>query len=661
MKFDNLNMKDFIPILAAALIASVIAIIIKPFAGLIALIVVVVAGVYTINVLRANSKELNDYGDFLIKESDSIAKKAVFNMPFPLVVTDEKGDIVWHNTHFSKIIGEDVSLKTPITDYVTIVSEEKSKDLLQGKAVDAVVKGNHYRVYPGSAKNSTENKSLLLYYFILEEDLVRLKKTLKDSTPIIIKIQVDNYQDAIDSAEESKRPMLSAEIDSAVRIYFSEYNAFIKKIDQDEFFVITDSASVEQIKAKKFDILDDLKELSEGNSIPITLSIGVSDKGCDFKQAHEEADTAIDVALARGGDQAVVKAGDGFEFFGGKSKAVEKRNKVKSRVIGTALRQLIDQSQDVYIMGHRNADMDAIGAGIGVLRAVLNRNRKGYIVLNSSNPSIDNIIERMKEEEPQMFAQVVTTEMAMENITKSSLIIMVDNHKPSFAEAPELLEGHGIVIIDHHRRGSEFVTDPVLTYVEPYASSTSELITEMLAYMGDELNLTHFEADALMSGIVVDTKNFTFQTGVRTFEAASILRRAGADMQRVKALFQDDYDTIRMRAEVVNVAEIYANEIAISHFDDNAKNSILVAAQAADELLDINGVTASFVIAKTGDKIHISGRSRGDVSVQLILEKLGGGGHFNMAGAQVMCSMEEAKAKLKKAIDEYMQERKSEK
>lgn len=661
MKFDNLDIKDFIPILAAALIACVIAIIIKPIAGLIALIVVVVAGVYTINLLRVNSKKLNDYGDFLIKESDSIAKKAVFNMPFPLVVTDEKGEIVWHNTHFSKIIGGDVNLKTPITDYVTVLNEEKKSEIKKGRPVDVIVKENHYKVYPGSAKNSAENKSLLLYYFILEEDLVRLRKTLKDSTPIIIKIQVDNYQDAIDSAEESKRPMLSAEIDSAVRIYFSEYNAFIKKIDQDEFFVITDSASAEQIKAKKFDILDDLKELAEGNTIPITLSIGVSDKGRDFKQAHEEADTAIDVALARGGDQAVVKAGDGFEFFGGKSKAVEKRNKVKSRVIGTALRQLIDQSSDVYIMGHRNADMDAIGAGIGVLRAVLNRNRKGYIVLNSSNPSIDNIIERMKEEEPQMFAQVVTTEEAMENITKSSLVIMVDNHKPSFAEAPELLTGHGIVIIDHHRRGSEFVSDPVLTYVEPYASSTAELITEMLAYMGDELNLTHFEADALMSGIVVDTKNFTFQTGVRTFEAASILRRAGADMQRVKALFQDDYDTIRMRAEVVNVAEIYADEIAISYFDDNAKNSILVAAQAADELLDINGVTASFVIAKTGDKMHISGRSRGDVSVQLILEKLGGGGHFNMAGAQVMCSMEEAMTKLKKAIDEYMEERKSEK
>lgn len=660
MKFDNLNMKDFIPILAAALIASVIAIIIKPFAGLIALIVVVVAGVYTINLLRVNSKKLNDYGDFLIKESDSIAKKAVFNMPFPLVVTDEKGEIVWHNTHFSKIIGGDVSLKTPITDYVTVLKEEKKSEILKGKPVDVIVKENHYKVYPGSARISSENRSLLLYYFILEEDLVRLRKTLKDSTPIIIKIKVDNYQDAIDSAEESKRPILSAEIDSAVRIYFSEYNAFIKKIDQDEFFVITDSASAEQIKAKKFDILDDLKELSEGNSIPITLSIGVSDKGRDFKQAHEEADTAIDVALARGGDQAVVKAGDGFEFFGGKSKAVEKRNKVKSRVIGTALRQLIDQSSDVYIMGHRNADMDAIGAGIGVLRAVLNRNRKGYIVLNSSNPSIENIIERMKEEEPQMFAQVVTSEVAMENITKSSLIIMVDNHKPSFAEAPELLEGNASVIIDHHRRGSEFVSDPVLTYVEPYASSTSELVTEMLAYMGDELNLTHFEADALMSGIVVDTKNFTFQTGVRTFEAASILRRAGADMQRVKALFQDDYDTIRMRAEVVNRAEIYRDEIAISHFDANAKNSILVAAQAADELLDINGVTASFVIAKTGDKMHISGRSRGDISVQLILEKLGGGGHFNMAGAQVMCSMEEAKTKLKKAVDEYMRERKSE-
>lgn len=312
----------------------------------------------------------------------------------------------------------------------------------------------------------------------------------------------------------------------------------------------------------------------------------------------------------------------------------------------------------MYIMGHKNADMDAIGSGIGVLRAVINRGKKGHIVLNSSNPSIENLLNRMKEEEEETFNMIITEEEAMSSITQKSLLILVDNHKPSFTEAPGLLEmTPQVVIIDHHRRGKEFVKDPVLTYIEPYASSTSELITEMLTYMNDELNLTHFEADALMSGIVVDTKNFSFQTGVRTFEAASILKRAGADMFKVKQLFQDDLDTLLNKAEVVHNTKIIFKEIAISKMEREAPNSILIAAQAADELLDINGVNASFVMTVSEGKIHISGRSRGSISVQLILEKLGGGGHLNMAGAQLdSTDVNYAEESLINAIKEYYEE-----
>ena len=336
---------------------------------------------------------------------------------------------------------------------------------------------------------------------------------------------------------------------------------------------------------------------------------------------------------------------------------MEKRNKVKARVIGEALKQLIDRSENVYIMGHKNPDMDAIGAAIGCLRATLNRNKEGYIVLEKSNPSIDNLIDRMKEEEPELYEKVISRETALNRIKHSSLLVVVDNHKPSFTECPEL-----IVVIDHHRRGKEFVEDPVLSYVEPYASSTCELITEMLTYMSDDLNLTHFEADALMSGIVVDTKNFSFQTGVRTFEAASVLKRAGANMIKVKALFQDDLDTMLYRAEVIHNTKIIHDNIAVSRFNKSANNSVLVAAQAADALLDINGIDASFVLTINDGKTHISGRSRGEiVSVQLILEKIGGGGHLNMAGAQLdTTDLDEAEKTLIDAIEEYLEDNKSE-
>ncbi|MFR4555564.1 MAG: DHH family phosphoesterase, partial [Peptoniphilus sp.] len=374
-------------------------------------------------------------------------------------------------------------------------------------------------------------------------------------------------------------------------------------------------------------------------------------------------DSSLDLALGRGGDQAVVKVDDNYEFFGGKSKAMEKRNKVKARVIGEALKQLIDRSENVYIMGHKNPDMDAIGAAIGCLRATLNRNKEGFIVLEKSNPSIDNLIDRMKEEEAETYEKLISRETALSNIKHSSLLILVDNHKPSFTECPDLLEKtNQIVVIDHHRRGKEFVDNPVLQYVEPYASSTCELITEMLTYMSNDLNLTHFEADALMSGIVVDTKNFSFQTGVRTFEAASILKRAGANMLKVKALFQDDLDTMVYRAEVIHNTKMIHDNIAVSRFDKEANNSVLVAAQAADALLDINGIDASFVLTINDGKVHISGRSRGEVvSVQLILEKIGGGGHLNMAGAQLdTTDLDEAEKILINAIDEYLIDNKSE-
>ena len=662
---DNYKISDFLPYLIFGIAVVIILIILKPILGLISIIALAYIFYLTYSKIKNKNEETIKHIENLNENFDSLTKEAIFDMPFPLVVTDEKAKILWYNTPFINLFNEKSVLDRDLENLVKDIDISNIIGRNGANTLPIEINKRSFSVYTNVVENKSEKsdgKSVLLY-FVDNTAYKNLKDKYNSEYPIIAKIEVDNFSEAVSSAPSEIRPLLIAEIDSTISQYFEEYDSLVRKVDEDLYLVVMTYRSLSSIKDKRFDILDDLRDLNKGNSIPITLSIGVSSFGLNFKDAYLEADSSLDLALGRGGDQAVVKVDDNYAFFGGKSKAVEKRNKVKARVIGEALKQLIDRSKNVYIMGHQNPDMDAIGAAIGCLRATLNRNKEGFIVLEKSNPSIDNLIDRMKEEEPELYAKVISRETAMNTIKHSSLIILVDNHKPSFTEYPDLLKATGqIVVIDHHRRGKEFVENPVLTYVEPYASSTCELITEMLTYMSDDLNLTHFEADALMSGIVVDTKNFSFQTGVRTFEAASVLKRAGANMLKVKALFQDDFDTMLYRADVIHNTKIIHDNIAVSRFEKAAKNSVLVAAQAADALLDINGIDASFVLTINDGKTHISGRSRGEVvSVQLILEKIGGGGHLNMAGAQVDTDdLDEAEKILIEAIDEYLEENKSE-
>ena len=435
-------------------------------------------------------------------------------------------------------------------------------------------------------------------------------------------------------------------------------NGLVRKYENDKYILIFENKNLQQIQSRKFDLLDQIREIDEGNTISITLSMGVGVNGKNPNENYEYARSAIDIALGRGGDQAVVKENNNLSFYGGKTKAIEKRNKVRSRVISHALMQLIDQSDQVFVMGHKNPDMDSFGASIGIIRAVKNRNKKAYFVLGGTNPSIKNIYDRMQEEQPEYLDLVLEPEEAINMVDRSSLLVVVDNHKPSFTEVPELLNlTDKVVLIDHHRRGAEFIKDTVLTYLEPYASSTCELVTEILYYMSDKMEMTKFEADALLAGITVDTKNFTFQTGVRTFEAASILKRAGADTTSVRQLFRDDFDTFLHKAEVVKNSKIVFEKVAIGKLERDMEDSILIAAQSANDLLNINGVEATFVLTLWGGKVHISGRSLGNISVQLILEKLGGGGHLTSAGTQIEGrTLEQVEDMLVEAIDEYLKE-----
>ena len=656
MKDKFFNLFDARFILAFSFIVLIVITVLKPFVGGIAGLIYI----YLIFISYKNIKDKNyasqRYIEQISQDFDSVTKQAVFNMPFPMVICDGDGTVLWYNTLFvnlfsSELMGENIKNILP-----QIIREDINETgyYISFDSKDYIVYKNNVDLSTGSS----ERKSIQMYFMVDSSDYKKLQRVYIDSKAMILKIEVDNYDEALDSTPDSSRPILIAEIDSILNSYFDEYQGLLIKSDSDTYIAVLSFQALKQIKERRFDLLDDLRELDKGNAIPITLSIGVSSFGKSFSESYQEADTALDIALGRGGDQAVVRVDDNYEFFGGRSKAVEKRNKVKARVIGVALRQLIDATDEVFIMGHANPDMDAIGAAIGVHRAVLNRGKKGYIVFNEINPSIENLMIRLKKEEPELLKDFLNSEAALGKIKSNSLIIMVDNHRPSMTECPELIaKTNQIVILDHHRRSKEFVKNPVLTYIEPYASSTCELVTEMLTYMSENSNLTHFEADALMSGIIVDTKNFTFQTGVRTFEAASMLRRQGSDMVKVQALFKNDLDTLQSKAEVVHATKIIDGKIAISKLDRYQENSILIAAQAADELLQINNIEASFVLTHKDNKIHISGRSRGSFSVQLVLEKIGGGGHLNMAGAQVETdSIEEAEKILRNALDEYMKE-----
>lgn len=662
---NNYKLKDFLPFFIFGIILVLALIFTRPVLGLLGILGLAYVAFLAYNKINRKNEENLKNLENLNERFDSLTKQAIFDMPFPLVVTDEKAKILWYNTPFINLFNESNVLEGDLENLIGDIDIANILNSEGQRTIPVEVNKRFFNIYTNIVENRSEkgDGKSVLFYLVDNTAYQNLKDKYTDEFAIVAKVEVDNFDEAISSAPSEIRPLLIAEIDSTISQYFEEYDALVRKSDEDLYLVVMNFKSLRAIKEKRFDILDDLRDLNKGNSIPITLSIGVSSFGLNFKDAYIESDSSLDLALGRGGDQAVVKVDDNYEFFGGKSKAMEKRNKVKARVIGEALKQLIDRSENVYIMGHKNPDMDAIGAAIGCLRATLNRNKEGFIVLEKSNPSIDNLIARMKEEEAETYEKLISRETALSNIKHSSLLILVDNHKPSFTECPDLLEKtNQIVVIDHHRRGKEFVDNPVLQYVEPYASSTCELITEMLTYMSNDLNLTHFEADALMSGIVVDTKNFSFQTGVRTFEAASILKRAGANMLKVKALFQDDLDTMVYRAEVIHNTKMIHDNIAVSRFDKESNNSVLVAAQAADALLDINGIDASFVLTINDGKVHISGRSRGEVvSVQLILEKIGGGGHLNMAGAQLdTTDLDEAEKILINAIDEYLIDNKSE-
>lgn len=616
---------------------------------------------YSIRSASREREEFVKYIEGLTDEFDSATKHAIFNMPFPLVMLDEDGKITWYNTSFLNMLGEDELLNQDISHFIPEINVANINEEKEPGHIDVKSQDKYYMVYPNyidTSKTESKNNKILMLYWVENTDFIKLKEKYEDKKLVSMIAYVDNYDDVKANTKDVNRPLLLAEIDKNINSYFSRYGGIVRKYENEKYFIVLEKRAFKAIEEKKFDILDQMRELQLGNTIPITLSIGVGVENKNPEDAYKKSSGAVDVALGRGGDQAVVQFENQLSFYGGKTKAVEKRNKVKARVIGYALRELIDNSEITFVMGHKNPDMDSFGSGIGVLRAIADRGKQGYLVIEGENPSIKNIYDEMKEVQPELLKQLITPEEALELADETHLLIVVDNHKPSFTEEPELLDIiPKVVVIDHHRRGAEFIKDPILTYLESYASSASELVTEILSYMSNKINLTKFEAEALLAGITVDTKNFSFQTGVRTFEAASILKRAGADTVTVRQFFRDDLSTFVNKAKVIKSSKIVFEKIAIGRLEEELDDSLLVAAQSANELLNINDVEASFVMAYVDDKIHISGRSLGNISVQLILERLGGGGHLTSAGTQLIdVSMDQAEEILEEAIEKFLKE-----
>ena len=593
---------------------------------------------------------------------DSLTKQAVFKMPFPMVIINQDGEINWYNSKFIKMLEIEDEPENNILDAIS--SLNLNEIISAGDdPLKILYRDKYYQVYVNKvkAKDSKEREMLLLYW-IDRTDLKEAKDSIEKEKMATILVYIDNLDEVKSSVEDGVKATIAGNVETEIINYFNAFEASVRKYDDDRFLIIANNENLQKMIQKKFDILDRVRDLKVQSIIPLTLSIAATLDGETPLKQYEIARSTMDIALGRGGDQAVLRKGHNYEYFGGKSKAVEKTTKVKARVVGGALRSLIDDASNVVIMPHKNADMDAIGSAIGVVKLVRMRKKTAYIALNSVNMSIRNIMARLKEEES--LKGVVKSEDELNSLIDSkTLLIVVDHHKKSISEAPDLVDKiNDRVVIDHHRRSGEFIESTELVFLEPYASSTAELVTELFTYMTDNVVLSKFEAEALLAGITVDTKNFTVQTGVRTFEAASMLRRFGADPEVVKKYFKEDYEVIKNRADIVRHSEIYMNDTVIGILEDKVDNSILIAAQAADEMLSINGMKASFVAVKiSNNETHVSARSLGEISVQLIMEKLGGGGHLNQAATRIDLSVDLAVEELKRKIKEYKDEEKESK
>ncbi len=627
------------------------------------LIFVLILG-YTYFANNKRKSEISQHLQDLTLNVNQAAKNSLIYSPIPLIIVETDGNIVWRSTKFvSEFANIDINnYLTELLENINLEIQErkdkKDKSIVRNLKID----NKEYKILgefvkSGSRERKKQEKYMMILYFLDETENIKLQREYKDSKACVGIIMIDNYEETIQQIEIDERPQIIAEIEKSIYEWANEYEGIVVKSDRDRFVYLFEQRYLEKIKESKFNILDTIKEINTSTKVQLTLSIAISNEGETGKEKYQSALNTMDVVLGRGGDQAAIRENGKYHFFGGRVEEVERRTKVKARIVAHALEELIKENDQVLIMGHINPDIDALGSAIGMYRLATNLGKEAYIVANTDTMALGSVKASL-DEENKFEGVIINKEIAEEKITEKTLLIIVDTHKSNYVEDPSLLDKtNQIAIIDHHRRSPDFIQKSILTFHEVYASSAAELVTELLQYTNTQVDLSKIEAEVLYAGIMMDTKNFTFKTGVRTFEAAAYLRKCGVDIIRVKKWFQSDLETYTKITEIIKTTEIINDTIGIAVYESEDKEANIICAKSADELLTIGNITASFVLGNDGEKVTISGRSIGDINVQLILEKMGGGGHITLAGAQIEgMTIEEVKQELKQRISEYFEE-----
>ena len=602
-----------------------------------------------------------------------IQRRLLRDLELPHALLDDSGRIIWTNIAFERMVHQEKGYRKSVTSLFPSITKDKLPGVNEEDEVEFDVEydsGNYIaKMKKISLKEMAENSDIieakgydgyLVALYLFDETALKIAlKEVDDQSLAVVLIYLDNYDEALESVEEVRRSLLTALIERKINKYIASMDGICKKLEKDKYFVIMRKEAALQLQENRFDLLEDVKTVNIGNEMAVTISIGMGLDGLSYTQNYEFARNAIDIALGRGGDQAVVKMPENVAYYGGKSQQMEKSTRVKARVKAHALKEIIAVKDEIYVMGHRMGDADSFGAAVGIYRVAEVLNKKAHIVLNDVSASIQPMVDTFLNNDSYEENMIINNAQALEMVGSNAVLVVVDVNKPSITECPELLKRcKSVVVLDHHRQGSEIIENATLSYIEAYASSACEMVSEILQYIGDNLKLRPEEADCMYSGIMIDTNNFMTKTGVRTFEAAAFLRRNGADVTRVRKLFRDDAAEYKAKADAVSQAEIYRQSYAISVCTgEDVASPTVVGAQAANELLNIKGIKASFILTPYNGIIYISARSIDEVNVQVIMERMGGGGHLNVAGTQIENgTIEEGIVTIKRTLDAMIAE-----
>lgn len=605
-------------------------------------------------------------------EYGQIQRRLLRDLELPYALLDDGGKVIWTNLAFENVVHHPKGYNKSVTGLFPTITRDRLPD---GAEVDEVQYELEYesreyiaRFKKISLKEMAEHSDMidaegyngyLIAMYLFDETALHIAlQEVDDQSLAVGMIYLDNYEEALESVEEVRRSLLIALIDRKVNKYVSAFDGICKKLEKDKYLVILRKKSIAELQEARFDLLEDVKTVNIGNEMAVTLSIGIGLDGLTYAQNYEFSRNAIDLALGRGGDQAVIKTPESITYYGGKSQQVEKNTRVKARVKAHALREIITSKDRVLVMGHRMPDVDSFGAAVGIYRIATTLGRKTHIVLNEATTAIQPLVDLFQGNPEYEEDMIINSQQAIELAGSNSVLVVVDVNKPTITECPDLLRFcKSVVVLDHHRQGTDTIESATLSYVEPYASSACEMVSEILQYTYDNIKIRGEEADCMYSGIMIDTNNFMTKTGVRTFEAAAFLRRNGADVTRVRKLFREDALEYKARADAVSQAEIYKQYFAISVcLADELPSPTVIGAQAANELLNIKGIKASFVLTDYQGKIYVSARSIDEVNVQIIMERMGGGGHMNIAACQMEnTGLAEAIGALKRTIDSMLE------